>query len=52
MIIQAGIENLYYLHDYNNSEYAKELLDHAEINMIKVEMPDDFFQKVSVDFTK
>src|SRR5690625_2907462 len=52
MIIQAGIENLYYLHDYNNSEYAKELLDHAEKNIIKVKITDDFFQKVSVDFTK
>lgn len=49
MIIQAGIKNLYYLHDYNNNEYAKELLKHADINIIKVDMPDDFFQKVQVD---
>lgn len=52
MIIQAGIENLYYLHDYNNSEYAKELLNHAEIKIRKVEISDDFFQKISIDFTK
>ena len=31
-IIQSGISNLYYLHEYRNSEYAKELLDHAGIS--------------------
>ncbi|HIZ70568.1 MAG TPA: ComE operon protein 2 [Candidatus Atopostipes pullistercoris] len=52
MIIQAGIKNIYYLHDYNNNEYAKELLEHADIKIIKVDMPEDFFQKVPVDFSK
>ena len=50
MIIQAGIKNIYYLHDYRNSEYAMNLLEHAGIKAIKVDMPDDFFQKVHVDF--
>ena len=52
MIIQAGIKNIYYLHDYNNNEYAKELLEHADIKIIKVDMPEDFFQKVPVNFSK
>lgn len=51
-IIQAGIKNLYYLEDYNNNEYAKELLDHAGISIVKVDMPDDFFLKVHEDFSK
>ena len=50
MIIQAGIKNVYYLHDYRTSEYAKELISHAGIEIKKVDMPDDFFQKVHVNF--
>lgn len=50
-IIQAGIKNLYYLEDYNNSEYAKELLDHSGISIIKVDMPDDFFLRIHEDFS-
>lgn len=50
MIIQAGIKNVYYLHDYRTSEYAKELISHAGISIKKVDMPDDFFQKVHVNF--
>ena len=52
MIIQAGIKNIYYLHDYRTSEYAKELINHAGIKIKQVEMADDFFQKVHVDFLK
>ncbi len=51
-IIQAGISNLYYLHDYRTSEYAKELLEHAGISLIQVEMPDDFFAQIQAGFSK
>lgn len=51
-IIQAGIANLYYLHDYYTNDYAKELLNHAEISTIQVEMPDDFFHQIQNDFSK
>lgn len=50
VIIQAGIKNLYYLHDYNNSDYAIEILEHSKININKVEMPDDFFLQIHEDF--
>jgi len=51
-IIQAGISNVYYLHDYNTSDYAKELLEHSGISTIQVEMPDDFFQKIQQGFSQ
>ena len=51
-IIQSGISNLYYLHEYRNSEYAKELLEHAGIKIIQVEMPDDFFPQIHEGFSK
>lgn len=51
-IIQSGISNLYYLHEYRNSEYAKELLEHAGISIIQVEMPDDFFAQIHEGFSK
>lgn len=50
VIIQAGIKNLYYLKDYNNSEYAKELLEHSKISIEKVEMEDNFFLHIHEDF--
>lgn len=50
IIIQAGIKKLYYLKDYKNSEYAKELLEHSEIAIEKVEMEDNFFLKIHEDF--
>lgn len=50
LIIQAGIKNIYYLHDYNNSRYAKELLKHSDIAINKVEMADDFFLDIHKDF--
>lgn len=50
-IIQAGIKNLYYLHDYQNSEYAVELLEHAGINIHKVDLPDNFFESLHEDFS-
>lgn len=43
VIIQAGIKRLYYLHDYNNNEYAIELLKHSAIQIKKVDLADDFF---------
>lgn len=51
-IIQSGIANLYYLHEYRSSEYAKELLDHAGISILQVEMPDDFFAQIHESFSK
>lgn len=51
-IIQAGIANVYYLHDYNTNVYAKELLNHAEISTVQVEMPDDLFHQIQNDFSK
>lgn len=50
-IIQAGIRNLYYLHDYRNNEYAVELLKHAGIGLIKVDMPDNFFETLHQEFS-
>lgn len=50
VIIQAGIENLYYLHDYNNNEYAIELLEHSEITINKVTMPSNFFLHMHENF--
>lgn len=50
-IIQAGISNVYYLHDYNTSDYAKSLLEHSGISTNQVEMPDDFFQQMQEDFS-
>lgn len=51
-IIQAGISNLYFLHNYYTNDYAKELLTHAGISMIQVDMPDDFFQQIQTGFSK
>lgn len=50
IIIQAGIKKLYYLHDYNNSDYAIELLEHSQIKIKKVDMPSDFFLHLHEDF--
>lgn len=51
-IIQAGIKNLYYLHDYNTNAYAKELLSFSGIHTIQVEMPDNFFGELQEGFSK
>lgn len=51
MIIQAGISNVYYLHDYHTSDYAKELFEHAGISMEQVELPNDFFQALHEGFS-
>lgn len=47
LIIQAGIKNLFYLYDYNNNDYAIELLNHSNIQIKKVDLPDDFFLKMN-----
>lgn len=49
-IIQAGIKKLYFLHDYNNNEYAIELLEHAGIKVIQIDMPKDFFLELHEKF--
>lgn len=51
-IIQAGISNMYYLHDYRSSEYARELMAHSGIRMIQVDMPEDFFTQIQENFTE
>lgn len=49
-IIQAGIKKLYFLHDYNNNEYAIELLEHAGIKVIQIDMPKDFLLELHEKF--
>ncbi len=46
-IIQAGIHKIYYLHDYHNHAYAKQLLKQAGIETIKGDIPDDFFTQMT-----
>lgn len=48
MIVQAGITKIYYLHDYRNHPYAVDLLKQNKIDCIKVVLPDDFFESLSV----
>lgn len=50
-IIQAGISNVYFLHDYRTSEYARELMAHSGIDMVQVEMPEDFFTQIQGNFS-
>ena len=45
-IIQAGIHKIYYLHDYHNHPYAKQLLKQANIETIKGEIPSDLFEQI------
>lgn len=49
MLVQAGIQKIYFLHNYRNHPYAEKLLKQKEIDCIQVEMPEDFFQKLSFD---
>ena len=50
-IIQAGIANVYFLHDYRTSEYARELMTHSGIDMDQVDMPEDFFTQIQGNFS-
>lgn len=52
VIIQAGIKNLYYLHDYNNNKYAIELLKHSNIQIKKVNLADNFFLELDKNIKK
>lgn len=45
-IIQAGITKLYYLNDYHNHSYAEQLLDQANVNVEKVQVPNHFFNQL------
>lgn len=45
-LIQAGIQKIYYLHDYRNHDYANHLLSQSKVGKEKVYLPDDFFEKV------
>ncbi len=51
MIIQAGIANVYYLHDYNTNGYAKELFEHVGIQTTQVDLPNDFFSQIQEGFS-
>lgn len=46
-IIQAGIRKIYYLHDYHNHPYAKQLLSQVGIETIKGDIPEDFFAQMA-----
>lgn len=50
-IIQAGIQTLYYLHDYHNHPYAEQLLEHAGVAVEQVTVPTDFFQSIGEAYT-
>lgn len=45
-IVQAGITKLYYLNDYHNHPYAEQLLDQANVNVEKVQVPNHFFNQL------
>lgn len=47
MIIQAGINKIFYLHDYRNHSYAVDLLSQAGVETVQVPMPHDFFDRFS-----
>lgn len=42
-LIQAGVKQINYLHDYHNHPYAVELLDQAGVETKQIKMPDNFF---------
>lgn len=44
MLIQAGIKEIHYLHDYRNHPYAVKLLEQTNVRTHKVAMPKNFFQ--------
>lgn len=45
-IVQAGITKLYYLNDYHNHPYAEQLLEQANVDVEKVQVPNLFFNQL------
>lgn len=46
MILQAGINKLYYLEDYRNDPYAMQLIKQAGVEIVQVSLSDDYFSKL------
>lgn len=42
-IIQAGIKKINYLHDYRNHSYAHHILEQADVEVQKGQIPEQFF---------
>ncbi|QIL46308.1 ComE operon protein 2 [Vagococcus coleopterorum] len=49
MILQAGISKIYYLKDYRNDAYALQLIKQAGVEVIQVELTDDYFSKLLIN---
>lgn len=47
-IIQAGIEKIHYLYDYNNHEYATYLLEQAGIQVTQGQLSEDLFESMEI----
>ncbi|MDR3156496.1 MAG: ComE operon protein 2 [Lactobacillales bacterium] len=47
MILQAGIQKIYYLEDYHNSEYAQMLMDTVGVAVEKVVLSPKYFDKLN-----
>lgn len=45
-IIQSGISNIYYLEDYHNHPYAKQLLEKANVSAEQVELDQNIFKQI------
>lgn len=46
-ILQAGIKKIYYLNDYKNNEYTKELIDHVGVEVEQVKLDPKYFENIS-----
>lgn len=46
-ILQAGIQKIYYLHDYHNNTYALELIKHVGVEIEQVKLESKYFEKLS-----
>ncbi|MDR1521554.1 MAG: ComE operon protein 2 [Streptococcaceae bacterium] len=47
MILQAGIEKIYYLEDYHNNEYALKLISDIKVALEKVNLLRKYFDKLT-----
>lgn len=47
MILQAGIQKIYYLEDYHNSEYAQVLMDTVGVAVEKVTLSAKYFDQLT-----
>ncbi len=46
MILQVGIKKIYYLEDYHNNPYALKLIEEANVQCEKVDLPEHFFESL------